>query len=165
VKRREVPPQGLVVEKRDLSASDAAAFADTIGVDSVDGFVLAVRILPYRADGLRVEGRVKAKVTQACVVTLEPVVSTIDEEIGIGFRPEGSLPAAAIVTDDEGPAIDASVEGDDPMVDDRIDLAAIAAEFLTLGVDLYPRKPGATFDTPEPPGEEHPFAALSRLKR
>ena len=48
-----------------------------------------------------------------------------------------------------------------------IDLGAVATEFLILGIDPYPRKPGAVFAAPPAaPGEaaEHPFAALAALK-
>jgi len=33
----------------------------------------------------------------------------------------------------------------DPIINGQIDLGALAAEFLVLNLDLYPRKPGATF--------------------
>jgi hypothetical protein len=53
----------------------------------------------------------------------------------------------------------------DPIIDGRIDLGALAAEFLALGLDPYPRKPGAAFDLGEAePERESPFAALARLR-
>jgi hypothetical protein len=60
-------------------------------------------------------------------------------------------------------------EGDedppDPIIDGRIDLGALAAEFLALGLDPYPRKPGAAFEGAEPePERDSPFAALARLR-
>ena len=47
-----------------------------------------------------------------------------------------------------------------------VDLGAVATEFLLLGIDPYPRKPGAVFDAP-PAGDpsSHPFAALAALKK
>jgi hypothetical protein len=55
----------------------------------------------------------------------------------------------------------------DPIIGGRIDLGALAAEFLSLGLDPYPRKPGVDFEAPEgdAPGEESPFAALGKLRR
>ena len=47
-----------------------------------------------------------------------------------------------------------------------IDLGRLATDALLLGVDPYPRKPGAVFDLPvtaDDP-EDHPFAALKALK-
>ena len=50
--------------------------------------------------------------------------------------------------------------------DGAVDLGAIATEFLLLGIDPYPRKPGAVFEAP-PAGDpaSHPFAALAALKK
>ena len=48
------------------------------------------------------------------------------------------------------------------MIDGRIDLGALAAEFFALGLDPYPRKPGAEFVAPpEPAPPDSPFAALA----
>ena len=50
----------------------------------------------------------------------------------------------------------------DPVVDGKIDLGALAAEFFALGLDPYPRKPGAEFVAPvaqAPP--DSPFTALA----
>ena len=51
--------------------------------------------------------------------------------------------------------------------DGAVDLGAIATEFLLLGIDPYPRKPGAVFDAPvaEDDPSSHPFAALAALKK
>ena len=40
-------------------------------------------------------------------------------------------------------------EPPDAIVDGKIDLGALAAEFLALGLDPYPRKPGASFESSE----------------
>ena len=48
-----------------------------------------------------VSGRLAAEVVQACVVTLEPVVSKIEQDIDQIFVPEGSK-LARIVTDEAG---------------------------------------------------------------
>jgi hypothetical protein len=53
----------------------------------------------------------------------------------------------------------------DSLSDGTVDLGAVATEFFLLGIDPYPRKPGASFEfasAGDP--ESHPFAALSALK-
>ncbi len=58
---------------------------------------------------------------------------------------------------------DLDADAPDPLIDGAIDLRAIVSEFLTLGLDLYPRSPGATFQEPAPEGaKDGPFAALRR---
>ena len=54
----------------------------------------------------------------------------------------------------------------EPLREGAVDLGALATEFLLLGIDPYPRKPGAVFDAP-PAGDpsSHPFAALAALKK
>ena len=54
----------------------------------------------------------------------------------------------------------------EPLVDGKIDLGALAIEFLILGLDPYPRKPGAIFQPPaDAQPDEGPFAALGVLKK
>ena len=53
----------------------------------------------------------------------------------------------------------------DPIVDGKVDLGALAAEFLALALDPYPRKPGAEFAAPEVAEPDSPFAELARLAK
>ena len=54
----------------------------------------------------------------------------------------------------------------DPLVDGKIDLGALAAEFFALGLDPYPRKPGVAFEPPaEPEPQATPFAVLRGGKK
>ena len=54
----------------------------------------------------------------------------------------------------------------EPLIDGVVDLGALATEFLILGIDPYPRKPGAVFEAP-PTGEPFagPFAGLAALQK
>jgi uncharacterized metal-binding protein YceD (DUF177 family) len=108
---------------------------------------------------LKVSGRVKASVVQTCVVTLEPFDVEVNEEVDVDFT-------EAV---DKGPSLD-EVEITDDMPDEivngRIDLGALTAEFLALGLDRYPKKPGAAFETSAGEGgDDSPFAKLKELKR
>jgi uncharacterized metal-binding protein YceD (DUF177 family) len=110
---------------------------------------------------VHVSGRVAATVVQTCVVTLEPVESIIEEAVDLTFQPEGASGGAAGGLH--------AVDAEDPpemLRDGVVDLGAIATEFLLLGIDPYPRKPGVVFDAPatgDP--SSHPFAALGALKK
>ncbi|MCW5690545.1 MAG: DUF177 domain-containing protein, partial [Pseudolabrys sp.] len=54
----------------------------------------------------------------------------------------------------------------EPLTGNSIDLGAIAAEFLVLAIDPYPRKEGAQFAPPAvEKGGNYPFAALTALKK
>jgi len=52
------------------------------------------------------------------------------------------------------------------LIGGAVDLGALATEFLILGLDPYPRQPGAVFRPPaDARPDEGPFAALAKLKR
>lgn len=161
----DVPAGGVHVRRRGLADAELAAFAAAIGVESMADLSVDLHVKPYRSDGLAVEGRVRATVGQICVVTLEPVENEIDEEVEATFRPEATLKPHLVHDEEDGMAIDASVAADDPLVGGAIDVAAVTVEFLALGVDPYPRKPGVAFEAPAGSGEGSAFAGLAKLKR
>lgn len=161
---RKVGEAGLVhdIDATEQERSRLAAF---LGVLSVEAFGVHFRIQRWRARGLRLEGVLRARVVQSCVVTLEPVESDVETRFERRF-----LPAEMIDPEgDGGDDIFVDPEGEDPPepLTHELDLGAIAVEELALGIDPYPRKPGSMFaadgdvgDKPEP----SPFAALAKLK-
>src|SRR5215475_5914526 len=88
----QIPDTGL---HRDIEADDAArrAMAEVAGLREV-AYARASFDLRHRSgDQVQVTGRVKAKIGQSCVVTLEPLESEIDEAIDLVFAPSRqSLP-------------------------------------------------------------------------
>ncbi|MDE1159093.1 MAG: DUF177 domain-containing protein [Neorhizobium sp.] len=131
-----------------------------------------LQIARWKKDGVRIRGRVQAALVQECVLTMEPVESTIDEPIEQIFVPEGSKLArivtneqAEMVLDPEGPDLPEQFTGD------TIDAGAIVAEFAALAIDPYPRKAGVEFadhietSPDEPSGRPNPFAALKDWKK
>lgn len=119
--------------------------------------------LERRGAAVHVRGRVSALVGQTCVVSLEPMESTIDEPVDVTFAPPRPGTEAA-----EGEALDhyLSEAEEEPLIGAAVDLGALATEFMLLGIDPYPRRPGVTFTPPNVGDEgEHPFAALAALKK
>jgi hypothetical protein len=111
---------------------------------------------------VRVAGTLTARVGQSCVVTLEPIESEIAELIDVVFSDVAGAGSAAAAHAADGEEIDPP----EPIVNGAIDLGRLATEYLMIGIDPYPRKPGAEFVpvlTPQAT-EDHPFAALSALK-
>lgn len=161
----DVPEAGLHVEL-EAPAAVRAALAPLGGLRDLPELT-AVFDVTRRGAGLRVLGRVKARVGQTCVVTLEPVENAVDEEIDLLFSPD--VPAVPEGDGGHHQTIGHTAdedEGPEPLVGGAIDLGAIASEFLMLGIDPYPRKPGAEFEPPaRDAGAEHPFAALAALKK
>jgi uncharacterized metal-binding protein YceD (DUF177 family) len=160
----EVPEAGRHVV---LEADEATrkAIAEAAGVVAVPQLTARFDVTQHGAEGLHVAGQVTANVIQTCVVTLEPVENVVEETVDLAFLPGAEIPEAREATGEEGLDLGA----DDPpevLEDGTVDLGAIATEFLLLGIDPYPRKPGAVFVSPvEEDPDEHPFAALARLKK
>jgi hypothetical protein len=110
--------------------------------------------------GLRVVGRISATVGQNCVVSLEPLANEVEEDVDLLFMPR-SEPAAA-ETEADGRNVDTNRDEPEALIGGVVDLGAVATEFLILGLDPYPRKPGAVFEPPQDSKpDEGPFAALA----
>lgn len=157
----EIPDAGLHLEI-EANAETRAAVAALAGVNEVPA-LSATFDLVRQGEGVHAVGRVLARVGQTCVVTLEPVENAIDETIDVRFMPGGAPEA---VVGHVVHALDEDEEPPEPLVHGKIDLGALATEFLLLGIDPYPRKPGAEFaPVKEAEPGEHPFAGLEALKK
>jgi uncharacterized metal-binding protein YceD (DUF177 family) len=123
------------------------------------------------AAGLHVTGHVSATVGQNCVVTLEPLANEVEEDIDLVFAPPPVVEAEAADAEDEDdddepkrPA--RNWNEPEPLLGGVVDLGALATEFLILGLDPYPRKPGAVFEPPQDAKRDPgPFAALAKLAK
>jgi uncharacterized metal-binding protein YceD (DUF177 family) len=156
----DVPETGRHVALR-ADESTRAAVARAAALPAIKRLEAAFEVTRESGDRLRVMGQVSAAVEQTCVVTLEPLTNEIEEPVDLLFAPEVSEMRAHGLDDDEIVA-----SGPEPLVNGAVDLGAIAVEFLMLGIDPYPRKPGVVFESPE--GEDRspkPFAALAALKK
>ncbi|TIV74245.1 MAG: DUF177 domain-containing protein, partial [Mesorhizobium sp.] len=57
---------------------------------SVESYRAELLVASWKRNGVKVTGRVEADITQACIVTLEPVSAHIDEPVEALFLPEQS---------------------------------------------------------------------------
>lgn len=164
----EVPPAGThVVIEADAAAR--VALAGLAGALSVERMRADFDVKPWGRDGWSVDGRVVAELTQACVVTLEPVTTRVDETVALKLVPPEAMARYEEKLDDEGGIdVDPALDLPEPIEDGMIDLGAIALEHFLVGVEPYPRKDGAEFDAEasgvgEGRAELSPFAALARF--
>lgn len=158
----------------DIAASEGerSALAKRFGFLGLPAF--SARVTVDRRPGGRVvlEGRLRGKIVQACILTLEPVTQDLDETFRIVFKqdleeerdPESG---EALVS----PQIDAP----EPLTGNLLDVGEIVAEQLSLAADPYPRRPGAKLEDVLPKlrrddrparreQRRHPFAGLAALK-
>jgi uncharacterized metal-binding protein YceD (DUF177 family) len=138
------------------------AIASAAGILALPRLEASFHLRSHGRGGVHVTGTVSATVQQSCVVTLEPLINEVTEAVDVTFLPPGAANAAAA----EEVLEPGSPEPPEVLADGTIDLGALAVEFLLLGIDPYPRKPGAVFDAPSiGAGEANPFAALAALKK
>ena len=153
-------------------AAERAGLAKLWSILEVRALSATFEIRRWKRDGVRLKGRVTADVVQACVVTLEPVESHIDEPVEVVFVPEGSKlarqPAASesgeMLLDPDGPDAPEVFSGD------SVDAGVVAAEHVALALDPYPRKADVAFaghieSTDRDDRKPSPFAVLKDWKK
>jgi len=157
----------VVVRAEAAELAGIAAMLDLPSVESLE----ARYVLSRSGSRVKLEGEMKAALHQICAVTLDAFPVALTVPLKLDFAPADQPSPRRKSADDDGGAIDVEVrlneeDPPEPIVDGMIDLGAVTLEFLALGLDPYPRKPGAVFAEPAPEQPpESPFAALARLKR
>lgn len=150
----DLPEDGLGVTV-EATPEEREALARALKLPAIHALTGAFRVSGTRRR-VHVSGRVDARVNRICVVSLDPFDSDIREDVEVDF--------AASSASGEAPR-----PGDDPpdeIVNGTVDLGALTAEFLVLGLDPHPRKPGVdfSFETADD-SSGSPFAALEKLRR
>lgn len=116
--------------------------------------------------GILVEGRFRAKLSQRCGVTLEPVPEVLSESFQVRFVDQGAGEAEL------DPESDEDIEA---LAGEEIDIGEIAAQYLATALNPYPRKKGSeaaglTFAGGQVISEEtagemaNPFSLLKNLR-
>ena len=142
-------------------AAARAAIAKAAGIVALPWMEAAYDLVPAAGDGVRISGMISATVEQTCVISLEPVTAEISEPVELLLIASDAAGASAKA--DLDPVEDVVAE---PLEGGVVDLGALAVEFLMLGIDPYPRKPGVAFEQPATDQDPvaNPFAVLAALK-
>lgn len=162
---------GLKDKSYEISADEKerAALAERLGVPAVKSFDATIRLrLTSGGKIVRLSGHIKAALTQICVVTLEPIPTSVEESFSRLYSVEAGDEMEEVVVDMEEDDVP------DPIEDGHIDMGEAAAEHLALAMDPFPRAPGVAFDVPpefspeqeaEPELPRSPFAELAALRK
>jgi hypothetical protein len=149
------------------SAEERKALAGRLELEALGALRAEFDVLPEPGGGLlRVKGLLEATVTQLCVVTLEPVETTLNESFEVVYSMEQSDgdPAARSLRED----LDPEEEPAEIVAAQGIDLGELAAQYLSLALDPFPRKSGISLeDVWSANGEKvasSPFATLERWR-
>lgn len=143
----------------EATAEERETIAEALDLLTLDRLVARLTLKPWRSEGVSVAGTVEGDVTQACVVTLEPVPAVVKEDIHVRLHPDAGPVSVTVDVDPDEP------DPPELLDSDTVDVGAIALEHFVLGLPTYPRAPGVAFEAPEPEEEEpSPFAVLASLK-
>jgi len=154
------------------SDSERAALAKRFGFLGLPAFSARVTVDRRPGGQVIVEGRLKGRLVQACILSLEPVMQELDDAFRLVF--------AENLADERDPesgeaVLNAQADAPEPLEGNLLDVGEIIAEQLSLTADPYPRRPGMKLDDvlPKPRGgarkaqpeqRRHPFAGLAALK-
>jgi uncharacterized metal-binding protein YceD (DUF177 family) len=164
-------PNGTALE---IAASDSerAALAKRFGFLGLPAFSARVTVDRRPGGQVVVEGRLRGRIVQACILTLDPVTQDLDEAFRIVFKQD----LAEERDPESGEAlVSAHTDAPEPLTGNQLDVGEIVAEQLSLAADPYPRKQGVKLEDvlPKPRKEgrhgrqeqrRHPFAGLAALR-
>ena len=158
-----LPREGQVVTI-EASPAEREALASFYRLPAIAALTATLRLEPWGRGGARVTGAVHGELTQVCIVSLEPFPATVDEDVDVRFAPSTPASSRSSASEETQTFSLADEDEPDPVIDGKIDLGALTAEFFALGLDPYPRKPGAAFDEERTNSEpiNSPFAALAQ---
>jgi hypothetical protein len=161
----QIPDTGL---HRDIEAGPAAreAMAEAAGLREVLSASASLDVTPESGGRVHVTGRVRARIGQTCVVTLDPIENELDEPIDLVFAPPEQIPDLSALVDEAAESETETPDPPEPIIHGVIDLGRLATDALFLAVNPYPRKPDAVFEPPVETADpmDHPFAALKALR-
>jgi hypothetical protein len=168
----QAPPLTWTLDVSDLSengqklrfeanADQRARLGVHAGIQSIES-LSAIGDARRAADGVEVRLVLTASYHQACVVSLVPVAGAMTEDLTRIYLPPRRIEAS-------GPTLvfdPIETEPPEPLVSHVIDLGPVVAEHFILGLDPYPRAPGAELpaEAQGDAAEPSPFAVLRRLK-
>jgi len=145
------------------AAEIRAALARRLDLQALGHLEARLVVRPW-LDGLEIEGVVEAVAERICGVTLEPYEEPVRETVALRLLP----PTSPHLPGDETGDVIIDLEAEDPPEPgepEGVDLAAVVAEAVALGLAPFARKPGATFAAPLDDRPLSPFAALAALSQ
>ena len=165
------PIAGMPANSRDYTREAApeelAAIASELGLLGCSKLHAKYAIRAIGGGRYKLTGTCDVTITQACVVTLDPIESTLKLPIDVEFSPEANAPPRK--SDDEDEEVEVSSLPDlEPIENASLDAGRDVFETLAAGIDPFPKKPGAAFAWDDPRATDpktNPFAVLATLKQ
>ena len=147
-------------------STSCAQIADHLGILTLRKVLFKGTLTPQGKHGWRLKAQVGATVQQACVVTLDPVNTRLNEPVILNYSSD---------IDDQVAEIDIEMQGDttQELLTREINLIEVLTEAISLALPTYPKSAkvivgDASFTepgkTPMSDEDAKPFAGLAALK-
>lgn len=153
----------------EINRAERDKIARLLDLVALDDLRFTFRIRRRGEGRLALSGTLAAAVTQTCVVSLEPVASTLEVPVEVEFWPRHLIEDRAETIDEA--ASHGALDWPEPIGDGKIDLGPVIYETFATSLDPYPKRVGVSFEWSEPGAEsapadkpESPFAVLKQLK-
>ena len=153
----------------EVNRGERETIAALLDLRALDRLTIVFRLNRRGQGRLALQGTLAAAVTQTCVVSLEPVESTLDVPVEVEFWPVPMIDDLAASPDEA--ASHGTLDWPEPIEGGKIDLGPVIYETLATALDPYPKREGVSFEwteapstSAEPEQAESPFGALKRLK-
>jgi len=104
---------------------------------SLDRLEAEIRLKRVGGGMIRLTGHFTADVVQACVVSLEPVASALEQDFTVLYG--ATEPGKTVM-------VDLETDAAEPFDGDAIDIGEAVAQQLALALDPYPRAPEARLE-------------------
>lgn len=160
-----------VREKITANDDERAALAERFGLIEISKLKADIRVTNKGGVVYLVEGSLVADIVQSCVVTVEPVPAHIEESFEVYCADAEAIP---VVSNDMEYDISEDEDLPEPIIDGKIDIGELAAQYLSLAINPYPHAEGVNVeddgtvwrehDENDKPERPNPFAVLKDLK-
>lgn len=156
-----------------------AALSRRLGVEDIERLEATLNISRETAGRIFVQGSLKARVIQKCVVTLDPVEDWIEEEFDAWFADKEQAVSFTEAKKNRETRkghveVEISSEEDDPepLYDGKIEAGELVTQYLALAINPYPHAQGAQYEVSDEdrarakPSDvrKNPFEALKNWK-
>ena len=142
--------------KLSTNAADLQGLAERFGWVSVDHLTSELIVREVARDCWDVSGHIVGEIVQNCIVTGAPVPENIDFQIEERY----------VRSAEQNDHVEVGLDGAEPIQNGAIDIGELAVQSLCLAATAWPRVDDAPDGYSVGDQElDHPFAALSALKR
>lgn len=160
-----LPAKGMALTET-AQAEECTALTKRYKIDALNFFRLTAQLTPWRKRGVRIKAHIEAKMTRQCVVTLESFEQEVKEDFELLMLPEEMME----------PVREDDMDAPEALIDGKVDIGELGAQYLALAIDPYPKKSDAVFshiedaapdampDSTKDKRSNSPFAILGALK-